>query len=63
MRGLLQLLDAIPRSSGPKAVRRVLDLGCGIGRVLVRLSMAGYGTKVIDGPDSPDSNRPEVGIG
>ncbi|HEV7196006.1 MAG TPA: HGxxPAAW family protein [Pedococcus sp.] len=27
------------------------------------LSMAGYGTKVVDGPDSPESNRPEVGIG
>jgi multisubunit Na+/H+ antiporter MnhG subunit len=27
------------------------------------LSMAGYGTKTVNAVDTPDSNRPEVGIG
>jgi hypothetical protein len=26
------------------------------------LSLAGYGAKTLDGPDTPDSNKPEYGI-
>jgi multisubunit Na+/H+ antiporter MnhG subunit len=36
---------------------------CIIGAVAGKvLSLAGYGAKATDGPDVPDSNRPEVGI-
>ena len=34
-------------------------LGAVAGKVL---SLAGYGAKAIDGPDAPDSTKPEVGI-
>jgi multisubunit Na+/H+ antiporter MnhG subunit len=36
---------------------------CVLGAVTGKLlGMAGYGAKTIDGPDTPDSARPEVGI-
>ncbi len=36
---------------------------CVIGAVAGKvLSMAGYGAKTVDGPDTPDSKKPEVGI-
>lgn len=36
---------------------------CLIGAVAGKvLSLAGYGGKATDGPDAPDSNKPEVGI-
>lgn len=36
---------------------------CLIGAVAGKvLSLAGYGAKALDGPDVPDSNKPEVGI-
>ncbi|WP_195908223.1 HGxxPAAW family protein [Nostocoides sp. HKS02] len=36
---------------------------CIIGAVAGKLlGMAGYGGRTIDGPDSPDSSKPEVGI-
>jgi hypothetical protein len=34
-------------------------LGVVAGKVL---SLAGYGAKTLDGPDTPESNKPEVGI-
>jgi multisubunit Na+/H+ antiporter MnhG subunit len=36
---------------------------CVVGAVAGKvLSLAGYGATTFDGPDSPDSNKPEVGI-
>lgn len=36
---------------------------CVIGAVAGKvLSMAGYGAKSLDGPDTPDSTKPELGI-
>ncbi|WP_457255468.1 HGxxPAAW family protein [Pedococcus sp. P5_B7] len=36
---------------------------CVIGAVAGKvLSLAGYGATSLDGPDSPDSNKPEVGV-
>ena len=35
-------------------------LGAVTGKVL---SMAGYGAVTVDGPDTPESGKPEVGIG
>jgi hypothetical protein len=36
---------------------------CVIGAVAGKvLSLAGYGATTLDGPDTPDSNKPEVGI-
>ena len=36
---------------------------CVIGAVAGKvLSLAGYGATALDGPDSPDSNKPEVGV-
>ena len=36
---------------------------CVVGAVAGKvLSMAGYGATTLDGPDTPDSNKPEVGI-
>ena len=37
----------------------VCALGAVAGKVL---SMAGYGAVTVDGPDAPDSTKPEVGI-
>jgi multisubunit Na+/H+ antiporter MnhG subunit len=37
---------------------------CVVGAVAGKvLSMAGYGARTVDGPDTPESNKPEVGIG
>ena len=37
---------------------------CAIGAVAGKvLSMAGYGAKTVNGPDTPDSKKPEIGIG
>jgi multisubunit Na+/H+ antiporter MnhG subunit len=36
---------------------------CVIGAVAGKvLSMAGYGARTVEGPDAPESNKPEVGI-
>ena len=36
---------------------------CVVGAVAGKvLSMAGYGARTVDGPDAPESNKPEVGI-
>jgi multisubunit Na+/H+ antiporter MnhG subunit len=36
---------------------------CVVGAVAGKvLSLAGYGATTLDGPDTPDSNKPEVGI-
>ena len=36
---------------------------CVIGAVAGKvLSLAGYGATTLDGPDTPDSNKPEVGV-
>jgi hypothetical protein len=36
---------------------------CVVGAVAGKvLSMAGFGAKTVDGPDTPDSTKPEVGI-
>ena len=36
---------------------------CVIGAVAGKvLSLAGYGATTLEGPDTPDSNKPEVGI-
>ena len=36
---------------------------CVVGAVAGKvLSLAGYGAKTLDGPDTPESNKPEVGI-
>jgi hypothetical protein len=36
---------------------------CLVGAVAGKvLSMAGYGARTVDGPDAPESNKPEVGI-
>jgi SAM-dependent methyltransferase len=48
VRGLLRLLGEAAGSSRKPKPCRVLDLGCGIGRVLVRLSLAGHEVTGID---------------
>jgi multisubunit Na+/H+ antiporter MnhG subunit len=36
---------------------------CVVGAVAGKvLSMAGYGATTVDGPDAPDSGKPEVGV-
>ena len=36
---------------------------CVVGAIAGKvLSMAGYGAKAVDGPDTPDSAKPEVGV-